>query len=114
MAGLGFPPTELATVYVATEGDADPLGAPTLTWAKEGSALVVVDPTQGASLTDTNRPAGTTATVTAHFPETYTGSLRGRRVELRGRTWDVVGDPEPYGAGVLGYDRPVLLSLTEG
>lgn len=114
MVTPGFPPTELAVVLAPVEGALDPMGAPAVEWAEEGAALVVVDPTSGAPLTDTNRPAGTTAAVTAHFPETYEGSLRGRRVVLRGRTWDVVGDPEPYGAGVGGFNRPVSLGLSEG
>lgn len=43
---------------------------------------------------DATRPEGVTVAYTIHFPKTYAGSLRGCSVEVRGETYDVVGDPQ--------------------
>ena len=43
---------------------------------------------------DATRPEGVAVAYTLHFPKTYSGSLRGCSVEVRGETYDVVGDPQ--------------------
>lgn len=43
---------------------------------------------------DATRPEGVTVAYTLHFPKTYVGNLRGCSVEVRGETYDVVGDPQ--------------------
>lgn len=42
------------------------------------------------------RPNGDRVAYTLHFPKGYGKSLRGCSVEVRGRSYAVVGDPQPY------------------
>lgn len=42
-----------------------------------------------------SRPEGITVALTLGFPKTFTDSLRGCSVEVRGKTYKVIGDPEP-------------------
>lgn len=107
-------PTETATVLARRAVGTDELNAEISEWVPEGIADVVVAPDAGDEVTESNRPEGTSASLTLHFPETWTGSLRGRRVWLRGREWEVLGDPEPYTEGCLGLNRPVRVRRVEG
>ena len=52
------------------------------------------EPVGATSDMDATRPEGVTVAFTLHFPKTYAGSLRGCSVEVRGETYDVVGDPQ--------------------
>lgn len=59
---------------------------------------VLVTPGACAEL-DSVRPEGVVVAFTAHFPKTWTGSLRGAQVTLPapwGGPYKVVGDPKPY------------------
>lgn len=42
------------------------------------------------------RPDGVEVTFNLHFPKTFTGSLRGAEIVVRGDSFDVIGDPRPY------------------
>lgn len=45
---------------------------------------------------EASRPDGVTVAMTFHFPKAYTRSLKGCSVRYGGRTYAVVGDPQPY------------------
>ena len=109
-----WPPTEEATVLSPAKGAPDAFNAPAVTWTEAWEGRVVVAPTTGEDLTATNRPLGTRSRLTLHFPATMTAPLRGCRVSLRGKTWRVVGAPEPYTRGVRGYRMPVEVEVIEG
>lgn len=56
---------------------------------------VLVAPGSTADVTDTTRPYGTRASFTLGFPKTFNQPLRGCSVEVRGNTYQVIGDPHP-------------------
>ena len=62
------------------------------------------------------RPDGDTVSLTLHFPKAFAAPLRGCRVALRGKTFDVLGDPVALtAANVPGrWDRAVPVRLVEG
>lgn len=65
---------------------------------------------------DTTRPEGVTVAYTVHFPKTFTDSLRGCSVEVRGAVYTVIGDPQAYAEGNTpgGFDRAVEVTRTDG
>lgn len=65
------------------------------TWADETVANVLVAPGPTSDVTDSTRPDGTRVDFTLGFPKTFSGSLRGRRVVVRGIECAVIGDPQP-------------------
>lgn len=95
----------------------DELGAPVVEWVEEAVVDgVLLAPASTADLTASIRPAGTRIDALAHFPRTYTASLRGRRVRTGGRTFDVVGDPIGYDPALTPtpWNRPVELKGVDG
>lgn len=80
-------------------GEPDAYGEPEVErWEREDVENALVAPRDAGADADLGpeRPHGTTRAVTVHLPASVSGSLRGCRVEARGRLWAVVGDPEPY------------------
>ena len=65
------------------------------TWAEQEVDDVVVAPGSTSDVTDTTRPWGTRAAYTLGFPKTFSSSLRGCRVVVRGVEYAVIGDPQP-------------------
>ena len=57
---------------------------------------VLVDPSVGADVLSNTRLDGTKADLRLHFPKTFTASLRGCKVVVRGKEYRVSGDPAPY------------------
>lgn len=95
----------------------DEMGAPVGTWQQEAvvnDALVAPGPT--SDLTGAIRPDGDHVEMIIHLPKTFTGPLRGRRCLLRGRTWEVVGDPLPYTTTdtPTRWDRPATIKEVMG
>lgn len=88
---LSLIPTEPVTVIRPT-AIRDDLGEPTFGEPSREGVDCVVCPGATADM-DATRPEGVTVSYTLHFPKTYTGELRGCSVEVRGETYDVVGDP---------------------
>ena len=64
-------------------------------WQSVTVQNVVVAPATTTDEDDTARPHGTKAKYTLAFPKTFTGSLRGCRVSVRGQEFEVIGDPMP-------------------
>lgn len=77
---------------------------------------VLVAPGNTADLEPGMHPDGDTTLLALHFPKVFTEDLRGTRVFVRGQTWEVVGDPQPYtDQNVPGaWNRPVTVRLVEG
>ena len=85
-------PTEPVTVIRPTV-ERDDLGEPVFGEPTREEVRCVVCPGATSDM-DATRPEGVTVAYTLHFPKTYAGSLRGCSVEVRGETYDVVGDPQ--------------------
>ena len=66
------------------------------TWNETLVSDVLVDPTTGSDVEDNVRLDGTRARMKLHFPKTFSDSLRGCKVTVRGRDYRVIGDPQPY------------------
>ena len=64
-------------------------------WEAIEVANVLVAPGSTSDVQASDRPDGTIAAYTLGFPKTFSGSLRGAVVEIRGRDWRVIGDPQP-------------------
>lgn len=92
MTVLSLIPTEAVTVIRPTAGR-DDLGEPVETGTSREAVRCVVCPGATSDM-DATRPEGVAVAYTLHFPKTYSGSLRGCSVEVRGETYDVVGDPQ--------------------
>ncbi|OUN47316.1 hypothetical protein B5G20_04950 [Collinsella sp. An7] len=76
----------------------DAHGDRSVAWADTEVGNVLVAPSSTADVEDTTRPDGTRASFTLGFPKTFTASLRGCHVIVRGVECAVVGDPQPYTA----------------
>ena len=85
-------PTEPVVVVRPTVGR-DDLGEPVDAVASREEVRCVVCPGATSDM-DATRPEGVAVAYTLHFPKAYAGSLRGCSVEVRGETYDVVGDPQ--------------------
>lgn len=68
-------------------------------WEEATVENVVVAPGATSDVTDSTRPDGTRVAFTLGFPKTFTESLRGCHVLVRGIECAVIGDPRPYTAG---------------
>lgn len=70
---------------------------PVYEWVSETVHDVLVAPGPRNDIPDGSRPEGVTIAWSLHFPKTFTRSLDGARISVRGQTpCKVVGDPQPY------------------
>ena len=106
---------ETVAVLRPSDGRPDAFGAPTRAWGREEVAGVLVDAPTTSDLGE-GRPDGDRAGLTLHFPSSYAASLRGCRVECRGATWEVEGDPQPYEAALVPgpWDRAARVRRVDG
>lgn len=87
-------------------GYADAVAVPGCLWAPGRPADI-----------GSERPDGVAVSATAHFPQGWSGSLRGALVSLDGKEWlRVVGDPVAYPTGAVRgpWGTYVLLSRGDG
>ncbi len=93
----------------------DDLGEPVGTGSEVVECEAVVAPGSTSEL-DASRPNGCKVSYTIHMPKTWERSLRGATVEVRGKSYRVVGDPQPYtAANVPGaYGMPVEVEAVDG
>lgn len=82
---------ETVTVSTPAQAGEDAYGQAVKEWADEDVRNVLV--CQPTSDDVASRPEGDEVTLTLHFPKTYTASLRGCTVTLRGERYTVLGDP---------------------
>lgn len=112
-----WPPTVAATVLAPGGGAADPFGHPADEWPEVWSGRVVPAPVLGDDIEGSNRPDGTEADMTLHFPESCDVSLRGCRVVLGSPysgVFEVVGNPQPYAKALMGWHMPASVRKVEG
>ncbi|MBQ9005358.1 MAG: hypothetical protein IJ092_03175 [Atopobiaceae bacterium] len=112
-----WPPAVSATVLSPADGAADPFGHTADGWAEVWHGEVVPAPATGADVEASNRPDGTRADLTLHFPECCDVALRGCRVMLGapyGGPYEVIGNPMPYGKPLVGYRMPADVRMVEG
>ena len=58
---------------------------------------VLVAPGPRQDVVESNRPDGVEVAFNLHFPKTFSESLRGARVSVRGQEpLNVIGDPQPF------------------
>ncbi|NJI60948.1 hypothetical protein HCX50_16080 [Microbacterium oxydans] len=90
---------ETVTVLRRIDGPDNAHGEPTQTIDETNVDDVLVAPGPRADISDTARPAGTVVAWNLHFPKTFTGSLRGALIRVRGQApCKVIGDPQPFTA----------------
>lgn len=87
---------ETVKVSINKETGKDAFNAPIYEaeWISVDDVLVVPGSTK--DVVDSNRQRGTRVVYTLHFPKTFTDSLKGSLVEVRGEQFHVIGDPKPY------------------
>lgn len=107
------------TVIVETEIEVGLNGhnQPILEWHAVNVDDVLVAPGARTDIPDTARPAGTVVAWSLYFPKTFTGSLRGARIRIRGgEPCDVIGDPQPYPLAntPTRWHMPVEVSRADG
>lgn len=73
----------------------DRYNAPTYATEEEAVADVLPQPGSAEDL-DEGRPEGVRVDMTFHFPKGYGRSLRGCTISYAGRSYRVIGDPQPY------------------
>lgn len=86
------------TVIVEELGEAagDPYGKPIHTVFESEVPNVLVAPGATRDVIESNRTDGARVAYTLYFPKSYTGSLEGKRVNVRGEWLDVIGSPRRY------------------
>lgn len=88
---------EQVVVERRVETGRDAHNQPIYAFVSETVDDVLVAPGPRTDIPDTDRPEGTVVAWNLHFPKTFTGSLRGARVRVRGGApCPVIGDPQPY------------------
>lgn len=108
---------ESVEVWAPEETGRDALNNPTTSWGLEAVVPnVLVAPADSADVENSIRNGGDLVVWALHFPKTYSGSLRGRRLKIRGKLYKVEGDPVAYQRELTpgSWDRPVRASLVEG
>lgn len=107
------------TVTLLSRGSAgvDELGMPVNQWRVEQTVEdVLVAPGPVEDTAGNLRGEGDMVTYVLHFPNSFIGSLRNKRVRVRGEEFSVVGDPKPYTlANTPGrWSMPVRVQTVEG
>lgn len=85
---------ETVTVLTPTYGYDEGMEE-TVTWSSQTVDNVLVAPGSTSDVIDSTRPYGTRASFSLGFPKSFSAPLRGCRVEVRGFTYLVIGDPKP-------------------
>lgn len=88
-------PGEVVTVRHHAQAGRDPYGAPTTEPEEEEVSNVLVAPGALADL-GAERPEGIEIRYTLYFPKTYTQSLEGADINVRGEWLRVVGHPDAF------------------
>jgi hypothetical protein len=88
---------EAVTVVTRTASGKDGHGNPTYTTTSTSVSDVLVAPGPRTDLPAVDHPDGTVVAYNLHFPKSYTGSLRGAVLTIRGQGgFKVIGDPRPF------------------
>ena len=108
-------PVETVTVRRYEKVSEDPYGAPVSEPEETPVDHVLVAPGARADLGE-ERPEGVEINFTLYFPKTYTESLEGAQVCVRGEWYHVIGHPDVYDASwcPTDWNRVVEVSATHG
>ncbi len=87
---------ETVIVERRAEAGTDDLNNPIYETTSSEVSNVLVCPGSTSDVIGSIRPDGAEVTYTLHFPKTFSGSLRGCRISVRGEWFSVIGDPKPY------------------
>ena len=88
---------ETVTLLTPTDGHDEHMDE-VRAWVREDVADVLVAPGSTSDVLDSSRPDGTRVAYTLGFPKTFSASLRGCHVIVRGVEHAVIGDPQPNNA----------------
>ena len=91
---------ETVTVTTRVQSGTDPGGDATYTTSTSSVDDVLVAPGSQSNAVDNIRPDGIEVALTLYFPRTFTGTLRGAIITVRGEDYKVIGDPIPYNGGL--------------
>ncbi|MGP5012729.1 hypothetical protein ACTXJU_03550 [Glutamicibacter ardleyensis] len=114
---MGWPKGETVTVIREVRVGTLPGNTPDYERLETVVENVLIDPSPGSDVTETHRPDGTRLEYRLHFPKTFTGTLRGAEVIVRGgNPLFVEGDPQPYtNENTPGpWNRPVDVFTVKG
>lgn len=88
---------ETVVVVTRVPVDKNSHGNATHTTTQQQVDDVLVAPGPRTDLPVTDHPEGTVVAFNLQFPKTFTGSLRGREITIRGEAgFKVIGDPRPF------------------
>lgn len=104
---LGLLTSTTVTVLRQVENGTDPFGAPVTETEQETVAGVLPQPGSTSDL-EASRLEGARVDMTFHFPRGYGKPLKGCSVIYDGKTYRVIGDPQPYVSEIT----PGAFSLT--
>ena len=95
----------------------DALNSPIFEWVSEGEVEdVLVAPGSTSDVEGSIRPDGVEVVFTLHWTKADVRSLKGKRVKVRGESFAVIGDPQPFtDANTPGvWNRPVQAGKVDG
>lgn len=106
--------TETVIVQQRTPSGVNEIGETIWVDERQDVAGVLVAPGNGVDVSDTIRPDGSRVTYTLYFPKTFTGTLRGAKVVVRGIELDVIGEPDRYVGAPGKWDMVVQVGVVHG
>lgn len=109
-------PGVAVSVRVPAAGAADAHGNPSASWGEPVEVAGVLPYPSGTGDLGEERPDGVTVAMRFHWPRADHRDLRGALVGYGGRTYRVVGDPQPYPDGSVPgpWDRTVETEACDG
>lgn len=108
---------EPVQVVSRQETGRNPMNQPIYAWLAEGDPVhALVAPGSTSDVEGSIRPDGVEVIYSLHWPKTDTRTLKGKRVEVRGEQYTVIGDPQPYTAANTpgDWNRPVQVKAVSG
>lgn len=106
---------ETVTVQRPVEIGRNSRNDPSYEWREEDVDDVLVSPGQLGDVDDPARPAGVRVLWSLIWPKTFTGSLAGCRVIVRGgEPLNIIGDPQPFAHAPTRWNRPSEAGRTDG
>ena len=106
---------EQVTVQRSVETSKNSRNEPRFDWQDEDVEDVICVPGPLADVTDAMRPRGVRVEWSLFWPKTYTKSLAGCRVIIRGgEPLNIIGDPQAYAGAPTRWNRPSEAGRTDG
>lgn len=106
---------ETVTLQRSVEVGRNSRNEPRYEWQDADVDDVIVTPGQRDDIDDSARPAGVRVFWSLIWPKTFTGSLAGCRVIIRGgEPLKIIGDPQPFAHAPTRWNRPSEAGRTDG